>query len=167
MGERRVGLIPSVSVALDESSAYALFVTDRRLILVKESSPKEGFKDFLNDMFREVRREGQADEMDLLSASPDVVARMEGSRSVSIPSIRSVKFGSPLGNYHMTVEYENEDGKENVLALGLTPLQELVAANKAQGISAKETKRRYALKCQELIKRIVPPMVGIEARWLE
>jgi len=167
MAERRIGLIPSVSAIVDGNQTYSILVTDRRVILVPESAPSMSARDFLNDMFRDRQGRGEQVEIDFEATPIDSIAGFEGSKSIPVSSIRKLRLGSLLGTYDMTIEYSDDEGKMQSEVFSIIPPSELTKSNKAQGISSKETKRRYALKCQELLRRTVPPLVASESRWLE
>ncbi len=162
-----MGLIPSVSIRTAENVGCALLVTDRRVIIVPETSPRKGWKDFLKDMFGSGDDDGPVQEIDFASTPIDTLAGAPGSKSILAASVQKVEVSVLLGNYHVIFTYTNADGKKDLEMLDLSPPSELVKANKAKGISSKETKRQYALKSQQLLKRVVPPMAALESRWLE
>lgn len=165
MAERRVGLIPEVVTVGGDSRA--VLVTDRRIILVSEGPLVTGMREWLRYMFSDEPEDARRGPIDFGTSDIDMLAAMKGSMSMPLMSIRKVKFENTLGAYHITIEFNTEEGKETFEVMNIQPPAELIKANKAAGISTKETKRRYALKSQELVKRALPPMVSSESRWLK
>ena len=162
-----MGLIPSVNIRAANNLECAMLVTDRRVIIMPETPPRNGWKEFLKDMFGSDGDDGPVQAVDFASTPVDTLAGMPGSKSILTTSIRKVEVTVLLGNYQATFMYTDGDGKNDLDMVDLSPPAELVKANKAKGISPKETKRQYALKSQQLLKRVVPPMVALESRWLE
>ncbi len=168
MSERRVGLIPSVDLLCAEGRVDgAVLVTDRRIVVVPERAPGRRIKEAFREMFFGSEGPKGPDVIDFQSAPVDSIAGLAGSVSINLSSVRKVQFTCLLGTYDFATEYSDDEGKDHATVVQLTPPAELVKANKAQGVTAKETKRRYALRCQELVKRVLPPMAGSESRWLE
>lgn len=164
--ERRLGLIPSVNLRTANNLECAMLVTDRRVIIMPETSPRNGWKEFLKDMFGS-DDDGPVQVVDLEYTPIDTLAGIPGSKSIHAASIQKVEVSALLGNYQAIFMHTDRDGTKGLDMVDLSPPAELVKANKAKGISPKETKRQYALKSQQLIKRVVPPMVALDSRWLE
>jgi hypothetical protein len=157
-------LIPRVA---GSEIVYEILVTDRRIILVCASISGLRFRDWWNLMFSgDTAAAGRA-VPDLRTADIDSLAGREENESIPIASIRKVEVKGMLGAYKMMLEASTEEGEKLFHFLALQPPKELISAKKAQGVPPKETRRQYALRCQDLVKRVLPPSVSLESRWVE
>lgn len=165
MVERRIGYAPQVT--LIDGSPRVLLVTDRRLILVRDRASGDSFKEFLSTMFSDDVTSLTGPATDYETVDIDELARTRGSISISLVSITNVEFSRTMGGYQVSIDIRTDEGKKGGEFLNLRPPDALVKANKAVGTSVKETQRRYALKCQELFRRVLPQMVMSQSRWQE
>jgi hypothetical protein len=157
-------LIPRVRAA---DFVYEVLVTDRRMILVGASLSGLSFRDWWSLMFSGGTGVTGRAVADLRTADIDSLAGRKENESIPIASIRKVEVKGILGGYQMTLEAITEEGKTLFHFLSLQPPKELIGAKKAQGVPPKETRRQYALRCQDLVKRVLPPSVSLESRWVE
>ncbi len=164
MAERRVGLIPRVTMI--DGSPRVVLVTDRRLVIVPETGSVTSFKDWWHLMFSDEGAPAAGESVDFRTADIDALACRKNVVSISLLSVTEFKIARFVGGYQATIEMRSDDGKKSCEVFGISSPGALVKANKATGVSPRETQRQYALKCQELFKRVLPPMVSSQARWL-
>lgn len=165
MAERRIGYAPQVT--LIDGSPMVLLVTDRRLVLVSERTSGGSFKEFLNSMFSDDVTSLVGNATDYRTVDIDELAQTKGNISIPLVSITNVEFSRTMGGYQVSIDIRNDEGKKGGEFLNLNPPDALVKASKAAGTSRKETQRRYALNCQELLRRVLPQVVMFESRWQE
>lgn len=163
MPERRIGFIPNVVVPGESTSG--IFVTDQRTIRVRDEAPM-GFKASLKASFA-----AEADmptaprrSIDYVAIDIDTLAKMDGNLSIPHMSIEKLAVGKGIGGYGIWMEYMSE-GKKNYLAVSLEPPPELTRKRKAEGVSAKETRRQYAIRSQEVFRRALPPIISEKVDW--
>lgn len=166
MAERRIGLIPRVLQA-GGNDAYSVLVTDKRLLFVPEKASEPGIRVLLRELFFDEESAPELGPVDFRTCDLDDLAARKGSVSIRVVSVGKAMVERFLGGIILAVEETGDDGKTLSHMFILDPTPELVKANKNAGISARETKRRYALKCQKLVRLVLPPMVVSEGKWLD
>jgi len=161
--ERRVGFIPRAST---ENGAFGVFVTDRRTIKVAYELPM-GFMHGVKALFLEPEPEAFEPSLKIDFSTVDIehLAGMEGNSWVSHTSIEKLAVGKGIGGYGIWMSYKGADEKTDYLIMDLTPPDELVRRRKMEGIGAKETRKRYAIKCQEVFRRALPPIIAEKVDW--
>ncbi len=163
MTERRVGFIPNAS---SENETFGVFVTDRRTIKVVYESPM-GFMDGVKALFVEPEPEAFEPSLNIDFRTVDIehLAAMEGNSSVSHTSIEKLAVGKGIGGYGVWMSYKGADEKTDYLVMDLAPPIELIRRRKMEGINAKETRKRYAMRCQEVFRRALPPIISEKVDW--
>lgn len=166
MAEKRVGLIPRVQQP-GESSAYSVLITSERILLIPDKLPEPGPREALRMIFSEREEAPTFNPVDYRTDNLDGIAARVGSVTIPLIAVKKAMVENVLGTFMITVEQTLDGGKGLSHILVLAPPPELVKANKGAGLSARETKRRYARKCQELLQRVLTPMVVSEGKWLD
>lgn len=164
MAERKIGLIPSAVSPGGEQCC--VLVTDRRTILVFEEAPKS-LRALLRDSMRETRpeeKEGRR-RIDFRNVDIDLLARMEGNKSIPHSSIDELKVRWQPGGYVMWMKHRTESGKLDYLILELVPPDELIRKRKAEGVRPKETGKLYAMRCLEAYRMALTPIIAEKVRW--
>lgn len=163
MPERRIGFIPK---AVEINEICGVFVTDQRTIKVAESAPVSP-KEELRALFGKPAQGAKESRptIDFSKVDIDYLASLEGNTSVRHTSIEKLAIGKGIGGYGIWMSYRADDEKTNHLVLDLVPPKELVRKRKEEGLSAKETRRRYAMRCQEVYRRALPPIIAEKVDW--
>ncbi len=167
MAERRIGVIPyAMTMQRANQEFCAVFVTDQRTILVFRE-PKRGLKEGLRQIYGK-----EADQplrvpmaVDLRTVGIEDLAVMNDNVSVRHSSIEKFSCGKGIGGYGVWILYKDEKGKKLGMSADFIPHPARMKQLKAEGKSAKEIKREYAEKCQEVFKRALPVSVAQEGDW--
>ncbi|MEW5748472.1 MAG: hypothetical protein AB1793_06790 [Candidatus Thermoplasmatota archaeon] len=166
MAEKRVGLIPRV-LQPGGSSAYSVLVTSERILLIPDKPPEPRPMEALRMMFSERGEAPALSPVDYRTDDLDEIAARDGSVAIPLIAVKRAMVENVLGTYMMTIEQAHEGGKSLSNIIVLAPPSELVKENKGAGLSARETKLRYARKCQELVRRVLTPTIISEGKWLD
>ncbi len=171
MGETRVGLIPYATTIMrtGQLETCAILVSDRRTILAFDSrrplGPRAAFKEFFR---KEPDPASEAPQpVDFRTVDLDVLAVMNDNISVQHSAIEKLEYKKGLSGYSLFIESRNLEGKKEIVLATIAAPSDLVKKQKSEGVPAKEAKRQYALKAQELFKRAMPSVVAHKARWVE
>ena len=164
MAERRIGFIPN---ALDVSQqSRCVFVTDTRTIEVVEETPKSLKEEFRATFGRSPSENLELrPKVDFATVDIDSLTSVKGNTSIRHMSIEKLKVGKGIGGYGIWMTYRPDGEKANYLVLDLTPPKELIRKRKSEGVSARETRRRYAMRCQEVYRKALPPIVAEKVDW--
>jgi hypothetical protein len=167
MSERRIGFIPGAVALRQDMEPCGVFVTDQRMILVFEGPTIKGVKAGLKASF--------GAEADVLPeprpqtdyAMVDIESLAKKNDNISVPhiSIEKLAIGKGIGGYGIWCAYTGENMKKQYLVVTFVPPPDLVKKRKAEGLSTREVRREYAMKCQEVFKRALPPIIAEKVDW--
>ena len=167
MAEKRIGLIPNAATMVRaREEDCKILVTDRRLIMIFDE-PRNAFKLGLKSLLGKEADEPPIprEELDFATIDIDKLAKMNDSAVIPYFSIDRFKMDTTLGVFSFTVEYKNEENKKLEVYATLAPPQALSKMRKAEGLSRREIRRQYGLKCQELFKRALPSSIAQNVEW--
>jgi hypothetical protein len=164
MTERRIGLIPNAADA--SGSRCGVFVTDRRTFVVRDEAPRSMREELRSTLKEETDRPAsRLRSIDFATFDIESLARLDGIESVPHTSILKLAVGKGVGGYGIWMEYSKADGKKDYLIVTLVPPKQLIQKRKAEGIAAKDARRQYALRSQEVFKRALPPIISEKVDW--
>ena len=166
MSEHRIGFIPNGSALRRGQETCGVMVTDQRTIVVfVEPWKRGGFrKEFMRSL-RDASNPEAPRSIDFATVDLDDLARIPGNMSVPHTSIDKLSVGKGIGGYGIWMAYLGENQKKDYLVVDLVPPPALVKKRKAEGVSAGETKKQYAMKCQEVYRRALPPIIAEKVEW--
>jgi hypothetical protein len=165
MSEKRIGFIP---YALDVTQKECgIFVTDQRTILVVSEPEVKGFKAGLRASFgaEADKVPGPRPAIDFATVDIESLAKMPGNLSYPHLNIDKFAVGKGIGGYGIWAVYLREDRKKDYLVVDLVPPKKLKQKRKAEGIRGKEIRRQYAMRCQEVFRRALPPIISEKVDW--
>ena len=144
-----------------------VFVTDQRTIVIHDEPQVVGFKAGMKQMFG-----AEADkppeprpEIDFATVDISTLASMEGNQVVPHMSIEKAKIGKGIGGYGIWMTYISENLKKDYLVLTFLPPAELVKRRKGAGLRRRDIHREYAVKCVEVFRRALPPVISEKVEW--
>ncbi len=168
MSERRIGFIPNARAIRRGEETCGVMVTDQRTIVVFEEPWTQGsLREELKKSFAG-GSDGPPDKrktVDFATIDLDDLAKIPGNISVAHTSIDKLSVGKGIGGYGIWMSYLGENQKKDYLIVTLTPPSALVKKRKAEGVSVSETKRQYAMKCQEVYRKALPPIIAEKVEW--
>jgi hypothetical protein len=168
MSERRIGFIPNGTTIRRGQETCGVMVTDQRTIVVfEEPWTQLGIREEFRRSFGGDSSKPSAPRktIDFATVDLDELAKTEGNQSVPHASIEKLAVGKGIGGYGIWMSYLGENQKKDYLIVDLVPPAALIKKRKSEGVGASETKKQYAMKCQEVYRKALPPIIAEKVEW--